>query len=223
MMAGAPLSGAAGDKDRLDVSTLRGPLLDEYYGSSVQRQDVLRIAEEIRRRHVAKLPSDTGNLKSTARVTARRSREHRDRRYEAEYSIGGARADYIVPLEDEHHWLDETLREMGFYTGDIVHGPTGNIPLADKAPQAAFGTDPESGYERLRSLVERVQAPRRRPGSAAMERDVAELREATARVEAERGRDEAQLGRSALSSYELLKEATQERDEFLQRRPYFRD
>ena len=120
--------------DRLDVSTLRGPLLDDYYGSALQRRDVMAIAEEIRRRHLAILPSETGNLRSTARVTAHRSREHRDGRYEAEYSIGGPRADYIVPLEDEHHYLDRVLREMGFYTGDIVDGPTGRIPAAEKAP-----------------------------------------------------------------------------------------
>lgn len=132
--------------DNLDVSTLRGPLLDDYYGSAIQREDVMAVAREIQRRHMAKLPTDTGNLRSTARVTAHRSKEHRDRRYEAEYSIGGARASYIVPLEDEHHYLDETLREMGFYTGDIVHGPTGTIPAEEKAPPA-----PER--EKFRALV----------------------------------------------------------------------
>jgi hypothetical protein len=120
--------------DTLDVSTLRGPLLDDYYGSALQRRDVMAVAEEIMRRHIAKLPSNTGNLRSTARVTAHRSKEHRDRRYEAEYSVGGPRADYIVPLEDEHHYLDSVLREMGFYTGDIVDGPTGTIRAEDKAP-----------------------------------------------------------------------------------------
>ena len=134
-MAGAPLSGAAGDKDALQVGRLRGPLLDDYYGSELQKRDVMAIAEEIKRRHLAKLPSDTGNLRSTAQVRARRS-AHRDRRWEAEYSVGGPRADYIVPLEDEHHYLDSVLREMGFYTGDIVNGPTGKIPERDKAPQA---------------------------------------------------------------------------------------
>lgn len=126
-------------QDRLDVSTLRGPLLDDYYGSALQRRDVMAVAEEIARRHLAKIPSDTGNLRSTARVTAHRSKGHRDRRYEAEYSIGGPRADYIVPLEDEHHWLDDTLREMGFYTGDVVHGPTGRISAEDKRPAPPGG------------------------------------------------------------------------------------
>jgi hypothetical protein len=134
--------------DRLDVSTLRGPLLDSYYGSALQRADVMAIAEEIKRRHLAKLPSDTGNLKSTARVSAHRSKEHRDRRYEAEYSIGGPRADYIVPLEDEHHWLDETLREMGFYTGDIVSGPTGRIPTTERGPASPVPTPETADNER---------------------------------------------------------------------------
>lgn len=123
--------------DSLEVGRLRGPLLDDYYGSAIQRQDVMQVAEEIKRRHLAKLPSQTGNLRSTARVTAHRSREHRDRRYEAEYSIGGPRAPYIVPLEDEHHYLDQVLREMGFYTGDIVSGPTGTIPAEEKRPADA--------------------------------------------------------------------------------------
>lgn len=129
--------GYRGDMDRLDVSQLRGPLLNDYYGSALQKADVMVIAEEIKRRHLAKIPTDTGNLRSTAKVSAHRSTEHPDRRWEAEYSIGGPRADYIVPLEDEHHWLDQTLREMGFYTGDIVSGPTGTIPAEEKRPADA--------------------------------------------------------------------------------------
>lgn len=120
--------------DHLEVSKLHGPLLDAYFGSAIQREDVMVVAEEIMRRHLAKIPSRTGNLRSTAKVTARRSAGFRDRRYEAEYSIGGPRADYIVPLEDEHHWLDQVLRDMGFNTGDVVAGPTGRIPAAQKRP-----------------------------------------------------------------------------------------
>lgn len=121
--------------DRLDISDLAGPLLNDYYGSAIQREDVIKIAEEIRKRHVAKLPRRTGNLDATAKVTTHRSSAHPDRRYEAEYSIGGPQAPYIVPLEDEHHYLDEVLREMGFYTGDIVHGPTGKV--ANNRPSAS--------------------------------------------------------------------------------------
>lgn len=111
--------------DRLEIGQLRGPLLDDFYKSGFLRGEVLAIAQEIMRRHLAKLPSDTGNLRSTARVTSHRSSVHPDRRWEAEYSIGGPRADYILPLEEEHHYLAETLREMGYGTGDVVHGPTG--------------------------------------------------------------------------------------------------
>lgn len=125
--------GYRGDMDRLDVSRLRGPLLNEYYGSALQKADVMAIAEEIYHRHVEKIPSRTGNLRSTAHVTAHRSTEHPDRRWEAEYSIGGERAPYIVPLEDEHHYLDQVLTEMGFHVGDIVAGPTGIV--ADKRPR----------------------------------------------------------------------------------------
>jgi len=120
--------------DNLDLSQLKAPLLNDYYGSALQREDVRQVAEEIMRRHVAKLPVRTGNLRSTARVTTRRSTGHRDGRWEAEYSVGGPRADYIVPLEDEHHYLDQVLREMGFNGGDIVNGPTGRVAAADKAP-----------------------------------------------------------------------------------------
>lgn len=261
--------------DALDVSTLRGPLLDDYYGSALQRRDVMAVAEEIKRRHLAKLPSQTGNLKSTARVTAHRSKEHRDRRYEAEYSIGGPRADYIVPLEDEHHYLDSVLREMGFYTGDIVNGPTGRIPASDKRPaslvsrasrergsdaglnvpgganrrsgrgatsergrqavaeaararderEAGLSASTAEGYNRIARVLEPLERPGRRPGSAAMERDVAEVRRVMAELEAEQGPDAPGLGlgRSALTSYEQLRQARAERDAFLKARPYFRD
>lgn len=112
-------------QDRLETGRLRGPLLDDFYKSGFLREQMLAIAREVMHRHLDKLPSDTGNLRSTARVTAHRSSVHKDRRWEAEYSIGGPRAPYILPLEDEHHYLAETLREMGYGTGDVVNGPTG--------------------------------------------------------------------------------------------------
>lgn len=111
--------------DNLEIGQLRGPLLNEFYRGAFLRSVVMGIAQGIMHRHLDKLPSDTGNLRSTARVTAHRSVVHEDRRWEAEYSIGGPRAPYILPLEDEHHYLAATLREMGFNTGDIVNGPTG--------------------------------------------------------------------------------------------------
>lgn len=146
--------------DNLDLSQLKAPLLNDYYGSAIQREDVAKIANEIMRRHLAKLPSETGNLKSTARVATRRSAGYRDGRWEAEYSVGGPRADYIVPLEDEHHYLDQVLREMGFRTGDIVNGPTGRIPASEKSPapvvvaHAEREADVHSGEQ-----VQRVERP----------------------------------------------------------------
>lgn len=126
-----------GQIDNLGLSRLGEPLLNDYYGSAVQREDVLKIAREIMQRHLAKLPSDTGKLKSTARITTPRVRHKYDSRFEAVYTIGGGRADYIVPLEAEHHYLDEVLREMGFYTGDVAHGPTGKVAPEVRAPKAA--------------------------------------------------------------------------------------
>lgn len=123
--------------DRLDVHDLAGPLLDDYYGSPIQRQDVIAVAKEIMRRHLALLPTDTGNLKQHAKITTPRSPDHSDRRFEAVYSIGGAGADYILPLEDKHHYLDEALRGMGWNTGDYVAGPTGKVPKSESRPQAA--------------------------------------------------------------------------------------
>jgi hypothetical protein len=124
--------------DNLDLSQLKAPLLNDYYGSSIQREDVAKIANEIMRRHLAKLPTDTGNLRSTARVVTRRSTGYQDGRWEAEYSVGGPRADYIVPLEDEHHYLDQVLREMGFRTGDIVAGPKGKVAAIDREPHVTL-------------------------------------------------------------------------------------
>lgn len=136
-----------GQIDNLGLSSLGPPLLSEYFGSAVQREDVLKIAREIMQRHLAKLPSDTGKLKSTARITTPRVRHPYDSRYEAVYTIGGGRADYIVPLEAEHHYLDEVLREMGFYTGDVAHGPTGKVAPEARAPKAVERAQPKRSTE----------------------------------------------------------------------------
>jgi hypothetical protein len=114
--------------DRLITGDLRSPMLDEFFASTQLRAEVLAIAEEIKRRHLALLPSETGNLRGTAHVKARRSTDHPDRRWEAEYEIGGPRADYILPLEEKGHYLQRALREMGFNTGDSVAGPIGQLP-----------------------------------------------------------------------------------------------
>lgn len=129
--------------DLLDVHDLAGPLLDDYYGSPIQRQDVIAIAKEIMRRHLALLPSDTGNLKRHAKIRTPRS-AHRDRRFEAIYEIGGAGADYILPLEDKHHYLDQALRDMGWNTGDYVAGPTGRVPKSQSRPARVAADEGEA-------------------------------------------------------------------------------
>ena len=136
----APRSGDV--QDFLVVRNLRGPLLDDYYGSPIQKEDVLEIAREVSRRYLAKVPRETGNLASTARVSAHRSRVHRDRRWEAEFSVGGPRAPYVVAVEEGQHILARVLAEMGFFTGDVVTGPGGRIPVEHRAPrQTKLGGD----------------------------------------------------------------------------------
>lgn len=122
--------------DPLSTRNLRGPLLNEYYGSAQQRQDVMAIAEEIKRRYLAALGkhNDTGNLARSAKVTAHRSAGHQDRRYEAEFSVGGGRVDYADDIEREYHLLANVLREMGYNTGDRVDGPQGKIAPAHREP-----------------------------------------------------------------------------------------
>lgn len=126
--------------DFLDVSTLRGPLLDSYYGSAIQKEDVGVIAREIMRRYLAKVPRDTGNLAFTAKVTYHRAKGHTDKRWESEFSVGGPRAPYVVPLEDEKHYLSDVLREMGFNVGDRVDGPQGRVAKEHRQPPAPART-----------------------------------------------------------------------------------
>lgn len=102
------------DLDKLILGTLRSPMLNELMRSMQMRAEVLAVANEIKARHTAKVPTHTGKLKSTAQVTSHRSTIFRDRRWEAEYSIGGPAAPYILPLEEELHMLADTLAEMGY-------------------------------------------------------------------------------------------------------------
>jgi len=75
------------------------------------------------------------------------------------------------------------------------------------------------GYNKVATALEQLglERPGRRPGSKAMERDIAALKSVMAEVEAEHGSDDPSggltLGRLAISSYELLKQARQARDE----------
>lgn len=146
--------------DKLITGTLKPPMLDEFMGSTQLRAEVVAIAEQVKHAHLALLPSETGNLRSTARVTAHRSTTHPDRRWEAEYSIGGGRADYILPLEQEGHYLERALRSLGYSTGDAVSGPTGRVPTEAKRPPA-----PRQEREREADINsgETVQKPEPRP------------------------------------------------------------
>jgi len=136
-------TGNAGHQDFLLTGQLRGPLLDDYYGSLNQKADVLAIAEEIKRRYLAKVPRDSGNLASTAHVSAHRSKDNPDRRWEAEFEVGGPRAPYVLEIEADQHILNNVLREMGYRTGDMVSGPTGRLPTAKKVPKAPQGQSAE--------------------------------------------------------------------------------
>ncbi len=120
--------------DPLEVRNLRTGILDPYMGSQQQRADVVALAEEVRRRYVAKVPKDSGNLASTARVVAKRSPDHVDRRYSADFEVGGPRADYAAALEAREHILAQVLRDMGYAIGDLASGPRGFIPRESAAP-----------------------------------------------------------------------------------------
>jgi hypothetical protein len=73
--------GAPGpDIDPLILHTLRYPMLTEYFRSDDFRSIMLGFAKEIRRNYLARVPKDTGNLASTAVVTACSVRASRSRR-----------------------------------------------------------------------------------------------------------------------------------------------
>lgn len=218
------------DIDTLIVSNLHRPMLNELMVSALMRAEMGSVANEIKRRWVAKFPKETGNAASTAAVTYHRS-HMRDRRWEAEFSAGGPKAPYVPEIEAEQGILASVLAEMGYFQHGNVLGPThGRHPRPkltretshdERQAQVRAAPSPhpldeartnQPGYEKLVPLVERVQSPGRRPGSAAMERDVAELRALTAEVEREFGRSQASLGRVALSTYDQLKAAREERD-----------
>lgn len=120
--------------DRLITGTLRTPMLDDYMKSTQLRAELLERGNEIKHAHLALLPSETGHLRSTARVSAHRSNEHPDRRWVVDYTIGGPGAGYILPLEEEGHYLQRALRNLGYRTGDVVSGPTGKVSAEAKRP-----------------------------------------------------------------------------------------
>ena len=209
-----------GDHDFLDLSDLHGPLLDDVMKSSEMYNQMRAVAELIKAGYLARVPRDTSALAGTARVTMHRSTLHRDRRWEAEFSVGNAAVDYAAEVEARDHPLGETLRALGF--GDVDLGAQSPTPaprpeptrsssdVERPDPRASFGTD--EGYNRVAAVVDRIQSPGRRPGSKAMERDVQELRDMLAELPDDDGG--ASLGRAALSSYEVLKAAREERGRY---------
>jgi hypothetical protein len=123
--------------DRLLLSQLRSPMLNEAMRSSAMRDEVLDIAEEIKTRWQAKIPKDSGNLRSTATTRAFRSPEYEDRRWVAEFSAGGPRAPYAPMVEAETHALAEVLRDMGYggsVGGTDRSGPTGRVAPEQREP-----------------------------------------------------------------------------------------
>lgn len=104
-----------GDVDRLQVD-LHGPLLDDFMRSRDLYAELLAIGNEIKAGYVSRVPRDSGDLASTARVTMHHSTVFRDRRWEAEFEVGNSRVDYALPVEERDHPLGETLRAMGYDT-----------------------------------------------------------------------------------------------------------
>ena len=107
-----------GDRDLLDLSDLHGPLLDEFMHSTYLYAQLLAIGNQIKTGYLSRVPRDTQALAGTARVTMHRSTRYRDRRWEAEFSVGSAAVDYADDVEARDHPLGDTLRALGF--GDVV-------------------------------------------------------------------------------------------------------
>lgn len=145
-------------RDKLiGVTHIRAPILDAVMRDNAMRAEMLTVANEIKARYVAKVPKETGNLASTAKTSAHRSKIFRDRRWEAEFSVGGARAPYAVAVEEEHHVLGEVLREMGFgntmFGSDIRHVAAPKKTVAPKPSKS----DDEDRSERRAAPEQPVQ------------------------------------------------------------------
>ncbi|AEJ95325.1 hypothetical protein SEA_LITTLELAF_43 [Mycobacterium phage LittleLaf] len=103
-----------GDIDRLDLSDLHGPLLDDFMKSRQLYIELRAVAEEIRKGYIARVPRDTHALANSAKVTMHKSTTFRDRRWEADLTIGNAKVDYAAAVEEESQPLGETIRAMGY-------------------------------------------------------------------------------------------------------------
>lgn len=205
-------SSISGDVDPLQINQLRGPLLDSIMKSPYMRNQLMNVAREIRSRYIAKVPKDTGRLSQSVRIKAVQS-DKRDKRWMVDVTIGGVLGvDYADKIEAEYGTLAAVLREMGYKTGDFVIGPRGRgakSAPAKKKPKSdpmAASTVGE-GYEKLAAYLERFQRPGRRVGSQAYDADYETLQKMTQEVEDRYGRDQATIGRMALSSYEMMREA----------------
>lgn len=104
-------------RDLLELD-LHAPLLDDFMRSRELYAHLLSIGKAIQGGYVSRAPADTGALKQTAQVRMRKSKEFRDRRWEAEFTVGNSRVDYADDIEARDHPLGETLRALGF--GDVV-------------------------------------------------------------------------------------------------------
>jgi hypothetical protein len=104
------------DEDLLELD-LHAPLLDEFMAGRDLYGELKAIAELIKAGYLARVPRDTQALAATAAVTMHRSKTHRDRRWEAEFSVGNAHVDYADDVEAQDHPLGETLRALGYDTG----------------------------------------------------------------------------------------------------------
>lgn len=218
------------DVDRLLLSQLRSPMLTELMVSMQMKAEMDGVAEEIKRRWLAKVPKETGNLASTARVTSHRSTVMRDKRWESEFSFGGPRAPYAPEVEARDHALAQVLREMGYFVGDIrmvakprdVRPPTPAKSAEEHRAEQKASPLPHSTNvfdeatlvrsKESQSLLDQADAlnrPGRRIGSKARDADYAALRSAVAAFDQGLpGAQEAtQVASSALAQYRLLREA----------------
>lgn len=121
-MAFFPSEGSGPHIDPLLVSQLRAPMLTELLNSPHMKAEMGAVANQIKELYLAKYQAvarQTGNLGSTAKVTYHRNTHAHDRRWEAEFSVGGPKAPYAVQLEEEHHLLAQALRDLGYPVGDI--------------------------------------------------------------------------------------------------------
>lgn len=117
--------------DPLNVRNVKWGILDPWMGSMYQRGVVMALAEDVRRRYLSFVPVESGELASSARVSAVRSRNV-DRRWYADFEVT---ADHAAAVEERDHPLAQALRSMGWAVGDIVNGPAGFVPRGQNAPE----------------------------------------------------------------------------------------